>query len=132
MVKSYNWGLRRPGNLYRQETTNTKRGIIMKNIEARAYLYEGTNKGLKAFATITVDVPGINSQLVIKNFTVRDGKNGLFVSYPSHFDKKNNEYRDDVFPLTKEGREAINDAIMDAYYAAEKWAKSDTHPKYIR
>lgn len=104
----------------------------MKNIEARAYLYEGTNKGLKAFATITVDVPGINSQLVIKNFTVREGKRGLFVSYPSHFDKKNNEYRDDVFPLTKEGREAINDAIMDAYYAAEKWAKSDTHPKYIR
>lgn len=87
-----------------------------KSIEARAYLYEGTHKGLKAFATITVDVPGINTQLVIKNFTIREGKNGLFVSYPSHFDKKNNEYRDDVFPLTAEGRNEINNAIMTAYY----------------
>lgn len=100
----------------------------MKSIEARAYLYEGTKKGLKGFATITVDIPGTNSQLVIKNFTVREGKNGLFVSYPSHFDKKNNEYRDDVFPLTKEGREAINAAIMTEYQIqvrkAEKTAVS--------
>lgn len=92
----------------------------MKSIEARAYLYDGTNKGLKAFATLTVDVPSINSQLVIKNFTVREGKNGLFVGFPSHFDNKNNEYRDDVFPLTKEGRKVISAAIMEAYYDAER------------
>lgn len=104
----------------------------MKPIEARVYLYEGNKKGLKAFAIITVDAPEIHSKLVIKNFTVRDGKNGLFVSYPSHFDKTKNEYRDDVYPLTKDGRDAINEAILNAYYDAVKQAESKDRSQYRR
>lgn len=88
---------------------------MSKNISVTVYLYNGTDSKLKAFATLTVYSPALDCDIVIKNFTVRSGKNGVFVSFPSHYDKKNKEYRDDVFPLSAEGRKTISDIIMKAY-----------------
>lgn len=47
---------------------------------------------------------------------VQDGRKGggLFVSMPQR-KNDNGEYKDTSFPLTKEGREVISEAVLDAY-----------------
>lgn len=79
----------------------------MKISEVRINKYEKNN--VKAFATITFD-----GELVVSGFKVLDGKNGLFVSMPNSKGSDGN-YHDNVFPLSKGGRETISNAILDAY-----------------
>lgn len=62
----------------------------------------------KAVASVTV-----NDEFVIKGIKVYDGANGLFASMPSR--KIGGEYQDIVFPITKEAREQINNAVLETY-----------------
>ncbi len=62
----------------------------------------------KAVASITV-----NDEFVIKGIKVYDGSNGLFASMPSR--KIGGEYQDIIFPITKEAREQINNAVLETY-----------------
>ena len=64
---------------------------------------------LRAFVDILVE-----DALVVKDIKVVEGSKGLFITMPS---KKGNdgEYHDTVYPITAEGREAINKAVMDKY-----------------
>lgn len=75
------------------------------------------NKGSKlANASITLD-----NAFVVRNLSVMNGANGLFVSMPSQkgLDKEGKEkYYDTAFPLSKELRSEINNVVLDAY--AEK------------
>ncbi len=55
--------------------------------------------------------------IVIKDFAVVEGKNGLFVSFPSRQITKDgkSEYMDTCKSLSKETREAIVDACLVAF-----------------
>ena len=63
---------------------------------------------LKAFASLSID-----EAFVIRNLTVRESENGLFVSMPSQ--KVGGEYKDVCFPLSKELRDEINKVVIDEY-----------------
>lgn len=76
-------------------------------LKANVNLY--TKPGnLKGFASLS-----INDALVIRNLSVRESENGLFVSMPSQ--KVGGEYKDICYPITKELREEINKVVLDAY-----------------
>lgn len=79
----------------------------MKITEVRINKFESHN--IKAFATVTFD-----NVLVVSGFSVVMGKNGLFVSCPNSKGKDGN-YHDTVYPITAEGRKALNDKIIEAY-----------------
>ena len=71
------------------------------------------NNALKAFASVTFD-----DALVVTGLSVMEGKNGLFVSMPQQKGKDadgKDKWFDICFPISKEGRQAITDAVIEAY-----------------
>ena len=81
--------------------TNTKMectGMVM--------LAEGSKA--KAVATVTV-----NDEFVLKGIKVFEGENGLFAAMPSR--KVGNDYQEVMFPITKEAREQLNNAVLESY-----------------
>lgn len=79
--------------------------------EVKIYPIKNPKEGstLKAFAEIT-----LNKEFVIKSIRVVDGSKGLFVGMPQT-KGKNDEYFDLAFPVTKEARSRISDAILEKY-----------------
>ncbi|BAL01481.1 stage V sporulation protein G [Oscillibacter valericigenes Sjm18-20] len=67
---------------------------------------------VRAFASIN-----LNDCFAIRNVKVVDSTKGLFVAMPSYKDR-GGEYKDICFPVTKEFREQLNRAVMDAYHQA--------------
>lgn len=70
-------------------------------------------------STIAVSNVSFGDAIKIKNVTVKEGKNGRFVSMPSYptnkVDEKGDTIYQDVFnPITKEGREKLYDAILSS------------------
>lgn len=68
---------------------------------------------LKAFASVNFD-----DSFVVTGLTVIEGEKGLFVSMPQTKGKDSEgkeRYFDIVFPITKEGRQAISEAVLEAY-----------------
>lgn len=63
---------------------------------------------LKAFASVTFD-----GQLVVDSIAVIKGPEGLFIGMPSR--KVGDEYKDICFPLSKEFRQEISDAVISKY-----------------
>ena len=57
----------------------------------------------------------LNDEFVVTGLKVLDGKNGEFVVFPSE-QWKDEEYHDIAFPITKEAREMICNAVLDAYH----------------
>lgn len=68
----------------------------------------------KAIGTLVV-----NGEFAVHGVKVMDGRNGLYVAMPS--EKRNGEYQDVVFPVTKEARASIDNAVLATY---EKLAAS--------
>lgn len=64
----------------------------------------------RGFADVTFD-----DCFVVKGIRIMDGKKGLFVAMPSEYSEKDDEYYDRCFPITKEFREELTDAILDGY-----------------
>lgn len=101
--------------------TRGERGIVMEQKqEARFEVsslskIEGEGKG-KAIGTLIV-----NGEFAVNGVKVVEGANGLYAAMPSEKQKSTGEYKDVVFPVTKEAREAINSAVLGAY---EKLAAS--------
>ena len=80
------------------------------NYEVRVYKQE--DKGtLKAFASVT-----INGAFAVNDLKVVEGKNGLFVSMPSK--KVGEDYKDIFHPITKEARDELLEAVLEAYNKA--------------
>lgn len=59
----------------------------------------------------------LNNCFAIRNVKVVDSSKGLFVAMPS-YRAGNGEYKDICFPVTKEFREQLNNAVLDAYKQA--------------
>ena len=72
--------------------------------------------GAKAIGTLVV-----NGEFAIHGVKVNEGKNGLYVSLPSEKRGSAGVWEEMVFPITKEARDAINNAVLSAY---EKLAAS--------
>lgn len=84
----------------------------------RVKIYEGKGHIL-ANMNITID-----DCLAVNGIKVIDGAKGRFISFPqtSYKDKDGTaQYRDIVFPCTKEAREALNKVLMKKY---EEWTSS--------
>ena len=85
---------------------------IITNVSV--YTLNDSNSKTVALATVT-----ISDCLVLTGLRIVKGKKGMFVSMPqrklSKPDKNGNEYADIFFPVTKDFREELNNAIMDEY-----------------
>lgn len=79
----------------------------MKVTDVRVRLFE--NKSLKGFADVTLD-----ESLVLTGIKIIDSSKGLFVGMPST-QGSDDKYYDIYYPVTKEFREALTDAILDEY-----------------
>lgn len=86
----------------------------MKITEVRVFKLGNQESTLKAFASITID-----DAVCITGIRIIEGKIGLFMSMPQSKDN-DGEYHDVAFPITKEAREEIRDAVLDAYEDAAK------------
>lgn len=90
---------------------NTKKESTLEVTGVRVYLREASKKSnLLASAQIE-----LNDEFVVTGLKVLDSKNGEFVVFPSE-KWKDDEYHDIAFPITKEAREMICDAVLDAYH----------------
>lgn len=78
---------------------------------------------IKAYASVN-----LNGCFAIRNVKVLDSTKGLFVSMPS-YRAGNGEYKDICFPVTKEFREQLNTAVLDAYKQALVQTQSQAAPK---
>jgi len=85
----------------------------MEITKVQVFVREGGEK-LKAFASITLD-----GAYVVDGLKVFDGQNGLFVSMPSR-KVPGGGYKDVVFPVTREAREALQEAVIGAYRQARE------------
>jgi stage V sporulation protein G len=70
-------------------------------------------KILRAFATVTLD-----DAFAIHNIKVIEGPNGLFVSMPARR-KRDGTFQNIAHPTTREARELLERAVLDAYSGAE-------------
>ena len=60
---------------------------------------------LKGFASVNID-----EQFAVKGIRIVEGENGPFLSMPSR--KVGENYEDMCFPVTKECREKLNEAVL--------------------
>ena len=78
------------------------------------YTLNDSNSKTVALANVT-----ISGCLVLTGLRIVKGKKGMFVSMPqrklSKPDKNGNEYADIFFPISKDFREELNNAILDEY-----------------
>jgi len=75
---------------------------------ARIRKLEGSGN-LKAFADIVV-----GDSFLIKGMRVIEGKGGIFIGMPQKIGKDGKWYPN-VFPVTKEAKEALAETVMEAY-----------------
>ncbi|MCG9969209.1 SpoVG family protein [Pelotomaculum terephthalicicum JT] len=59
----------------------------------------------------------LNGCFAIRNVKIMDSSKGLFAAMPS-YKVGNGEYKGICFPITKEFRRQLNDAVIDAYRQA--------------
>ncbi len=73
-------------------------------------IYRMENSGnLKAYASVTFD-----NAYVVHGLRVMDGEKGLWVSMPATRNKRG-EFKDVFHPISREARDAIVSAVLDAY-----------------
>jgi len=78
----------------------------------RIYPFDTHGAGGKTLAMAQITIGG---GLVIRGFRVIEGKNGgVFLGFPSSRGK-DGRWRDIVTPLDSKTREAVRDAIMEAF-----------------
>ena len=106
-----------------QETTqsSTEQPIPMKvDVKIGSIRMDGS---VRAYASIN-----LNDCFAIRNVKVMDSTKGLFVAMPS-YKAGNGEYKDICFPVTKEFREQLDTAVLDAYNQALVQTQSQAAPK---
>lgn len=82
---------------------------------------EGSN--MVGLASIVLD-----NSFSVGNVSVVEGKKGLFVAMPS-YKAGNSRYRDVCFPITKEFREKVNQAVLETYQQAKEQAMQEGHER---
>lgn len=58
----------------------------------------------------------LSEQLQLTGLRIVDGANGLFVSYPNDPSYKGDDYRSLFYPITRELRESIEEALVRKYH----------------
>lgn len=74
---------------------------------------------------------GFNDIMVV-NFSILEGKNGLFIKFPSHSYKDKDgytQYVDDFYIMDKDFRDEITTAILDAYDSAVEDAEEEKNTR---
>lgn len=82
--------------------------MLKSNVKIICRPYNGSSK-TKAFIDIKLD-----DTLVIKGFTLVEGKDGLFLSFPST-KGKDGKYYNSVYSLDKEWLKLLQDACVKKY-----------------
>jgi DNA-binding cell septation regulator SpoVG len=80
-------------------------------LDVRTYPILEPKNNVVAFASVTID-----NAIAINGLRVVEGSNGLFAQMPQTRDNKGN-FRDVAFPVTKELRQQLNDAVVNQYAA---------------
>ena len=75
---------------------------------------------VRAYASVN-----LNDCFAIRNVKVMDSTKGLFIAMPS-YKAGNGEYKDICFPVTKEFREQLNNAVIEAYKQALTQSQQQT------
>nr|WP_308545743.1 SpoVG family protein [uncultured Lachnoclostridium sp.] len=78
---------------------------------------------IKAYASVNID-----GAFAIKNLRIIESSKGLFVAMPS-VKKHKGGYDEIFFPITKESRVALNDAVIAAYELKLNMADNHTQEK---
>lgn len=91
--------------------------MLKSNVKITCKPYNGNSK-TKAFIDLELD-----DTLVIKELTLVEGKDGLFLSFPST-KGKNGKYYNSVYSLDKEWRNLLQDACIKKY----KECNQTSHP----
>lgn len=78
---------------------------------------------VRAYASIN-----LNDCFAVRNVKVVDSSKGLFIAMPS-YKAGNGEYKDICFPVTKEFREQLSNAVIDAYHQALTQSRSQNQQK---
>lgn len=95
---------------------NKKKNIAYPDgvTDIAVYPYEAKDNPTVAFVNVT-----ILDKLVLKGIRVVDGRKGLFIAFPQTRRKgkkgADDKYFDIFFPITKEFREELTEAILMAY-----------------
>lgn len=84
--------------------------MIVTDVRVRKILTEGK---MKAIVSVTLD-----DMFVVHDVKVVEGQNGLFVAMPSR-KTPDGEFRDIAHPITASAREVIQNAVLQAYEAAQ-------------
>lgn len=82
-------------------------------IKAQIDRFIGKDNRIKAYASVI-----LGGEYVIRDIAVMDSKNGLFARMPYRSYKDSNgvmQYSDVVFALNETSRNAISDAVLEAY-----------------
>ena len=72
----------------------------------------------------------LNDSFAVGNVSVVQGRNGIFVAMPSY--KSGNKYKDVCFPITKEFREKVNNAVLETYQQAKEQALQESRERASR
>ena len=86
----------------------------MKVTSVNVKKIEKEGSRMKGIASILLD-----DLIAIHDIRIISGNNGLFVAMPSRQIQTTGGYRDIVHPITPEGREMIESAILGEYEKAE-------------
>ncbi|MCL6561123.1 MAG: SpoVG family protein [Firmicutes bacterium] len=106
-----------------QESTQTaaEQTLPMKvDVKISSIRPEGN---VRAYASVN-----LNDCFAIRNVKVVDSSKGLFIAMPS-YKAGNGEYKDICFPVTKEFREQLSYAVIDAYHQALAQSQSQNQQK---
>jgi stage V sporulation protein G len=85
---------------------------LVEITEVRIYKPK-TEGAVKAYATVSLD-----NEFIVKGLKILEGENGLWVSMPSR-KAKDGTFQDIFHPASREAREKIVNAILNAYREQE-------------
>lgn len=88
------------------------------HLEVRVNLVKDKDSKIRAYASIRISsIPKLGA-FALNHIRIIAGKNGLFVGMPSQLKKVEGQpdvYYDHFHPVTKEGREAVTELVLEAY-----------------
>jgi len=85
---------------------------------AKSEKNDGSPNPVKAYAGLHLGTEETPEMWGIHGIKVVEGKNGLFVAMPGY--KNGDNFQDQVHPLTKEGRDIVNNLVLDAFKKMRK------------
>lgn len=92
--------------------------MLKSNVKITCTPYSDNSK-TKAFVDLELD-----NTLVIKGLTLVEGKDGIFLSFPSK-KGKDGKYYNSVYSMDKEWKKSLQDACIKKYNECSKTSKSE-------